>query len=196
MFLLKAWREFNLKIEKKKKRLKVPFKFIEENLQNVFEGKPLTIPLSKLNKEFKKEYRKETIFGCQRGYRNNPEVKVRLREYQLKYRKTPKYKAKIKAYNQKPEVKARLKEEYQLYKLNPKYKARIKAYNQKPEVKARLEIYHQKPKYQAYKKKYSKEYYQKNKAKIKVYNQRPEIKVRRIKYGKKYNAYRKTNTLR
>ena len=166
MFLLKAWREFNLKIEKKKKRLKVPFKFIEENLQNVFEGKPLTIPLSKLNKEFKKEYRKETIFGCQRGYRNNPEVKVRLREYQLKYRKTPKYKAKIKAYNQKPEVKAR------------------------------LEIYHQKPKYQAYKKKYSKEYYQKNKAKIKVYNQRPEIKVRRIKYGKKYNAYRKTNTLR
>ncbi len=129
---------------------------IEENLKRVKEGKPLTIPLAVLNGEFKRRYfvclncgapisdgnlsgycTKCRIEYNNRKYRQNPEVKKRLREYMKKYRQKPEVKKKMREYwreyYQKPEVKKKMREYMREYyrKKNkiPKSKWRIKDEN-------------------------------------------------------------------
>ena len=104
---------------------------INENIDRVFANKPLTRPLSVLNKncQFRKRY--DIAFDLRNEEKIKKEVKQRMKEY-----------------SQKPEVKQRMKE----------YK---KEYSQKPEVKQRMKEYRQKPEVKQRKKKWNKEYYQK-----------------------------------
>ena len=74
---------------------------INENIRNVMEGKPLTRPLSVLNKncQFKKRY--EIAFELENEDRIKEEVKQKKKEYY-----------------QRPEVKQKNKEYYQNNKMN------------------------------------------------------------------------------
>ena len=84
-------------------------KEIEINLKNVYEGKPLTIPLAVLNGEFKKRYNYETQKAYHKTYYQRPEVKARQKAYFKAYYQRPEVKAHRKSYLQRPEVKARQK---------------------------------------------------------------------------------------
>ena len=79
---------------------------INQNIKNVFEGKPLTRPLRVLNQncEFKKRY----DIAC--DLKEGDLVRARRKEYMKEYYQKPEVKAKKKEYYQKPEVKARMKE--------------------------------------------------------------------------------------
>ena len=102
---------------------------INENIKNVFEGKALTMPLSRLNKDCK--FRKMYDAYCDitegdlkkekaKEYYQRPEVKAYYKEYKKEYNKE---------YYQRPEVKARMKEYYQ--KNKEKAKEYYKEYNRK-----------------------------------------------------------------
>jgi len=148
---------------------------IEKNILNVETGKPLTLPLSKLNRScrFKKLYEKYS--GGSIG-----NVRDITKEYvKAKWRNKAYRQRQMEAYRQRPEVKAYLK-----------------VYRQKPEVKAYWKAYYQRPEVKAYKKAYQKAYYQRPEVKAyyqeyrKVYYQRPEVKINNVA---RVLAWRKNN---
>ena len=109
-------------------------KEINQNIRNVFDGKPLTRPLRVLNNNCK--FRERYELACDLKYGSIKKA----------YNQKPEVKAYRKAYNQKPEVKAYKKAYQKAYYQKPEVKAYRKAYNQKPEVKAYKKAYYQKKK--------------------------------------------------
>ncbi len=127
-------------------------RIVNENLTLVYEGLPLTKPLSFLNKscEFRTKYRHfmnyahgtaEEVKERMREYKQRPEVKARARETQKVW--WQKNKKKRKAYNKK---------------YHEKNKEKIKEYKQKPEVKAKRKEWRQKPENKLKKKEYDRKY--------------------------------------
>jgi len=89
---------------------------IKENLKRVENGEPLTMPLSILNGEFKREYKKK--YG--EFERQDAEEK---KAYHKAYLKTDKYKAYLKAYQKTDKYKAYQKAYYQRKKSEVKQDA-------------------------------------------------------------------------
>ena len=127
----------------KKRKIQIKQQTIQENLKRVEEGKPLTVSLAVLNGEFKKEY-----FKCEKCGKNISESnmsgfcskclskdKIKVSEYNKKYRQKPEVKAKIREYNQKyqqkPEVKAKKREYNKKYYQRPEVKKRMREWQQK-----------------------------------------------------------------
>lgn len=131
----------------------------------------------------------------EREYYQRPEVKVRYRELNKKWREDnfEKRKKYEQEYEQRPEVKARKKE----YEQRQDVKAKRKEYRQRLEVKEKRKIYFQeydqRPKRKAYKEEYNQRPEVKKRrnkingkvefvSKRKEYNQRLEVKARKRKY--------------
>ena len=72
---------------------------INQNIKNIFEGKPLTRPLRMLNKscEFKKRY--DIAFDLTNEDKIKKEVKKRMREYNKEYYQKPEVKKRMREYN-------------------------------------------------------------------------------------------------
>ena len=80
---------------------------INKNIRNVMEGKALTMPLRKLNRDcrFKKMYfaycditEGDLEKAKEKAYRQRPENKAKRKEYHKEYYQRPEVKAKKKAY--------------------------------------------------------------------------------------------------
>ena len=79
-------------------------KIINENIENVENGKPLTAPLVHLNGLFKKKFIKkhpDPVKAKRRAYYQKPEVKAKRKAYMKAYHQRPEVKAKKRAYYQK-----------------------------------------------------------------------------------------------
>jgi len=130
---------------------------VRKNLILVELGKPLTIPLAKLNRNcnFKREWDK-----IQRVWHGRTQEEIEKRkEY-------------IRVYNQRPEVKEKKKENMRVYNQRPEIKERNKEYNQQPEVKENARIYYQRPDV---------------KENARIYYQRPDVKEKKKEYDQEYN---------
>lgn len=100
---------------------------VKKNLVLVELGKPLTLPLAKLNKSchFRREWMniQTKWHGITKGRREHSQL--------------PEVKAKLKARSQLPENKAKRKAYSELPEVKEKTRARVRVYYQLPEVKAR-----------------------------------------------------------
>ena len=72
---------------------------------------------------------------CRLHYRQLPENKLKIKEYDKKYTSKPEVKLKRKKYNSRPEVKLKQKEHNKKYKSKPENKLKRKEYDkQHPEI--------------------------------------------------------------
>ena len=145
---------------------KICIREIHDNIRRIFSDRPLTLPLSILNRdcEFKKQYDlafnlRENVRKCgwcgvefkdeenyvycseecwlkHKEYFRKPEVKAREKEYH-------------KEYNQRPEVKEKKKEYHKEYSQRPEVKEKKKEYAKRPEIKERKRKYEQRPEIKA-----------------------------------------------
>ena len=138
-------------------------KQINENLKLIEQGKPLNLPLRRLNTNCEFKIRYEQWCNVQDGlpenydvkkirareYRQRPEIKAKLKKYQKEYQQRFEVKAKMKEYQQRPEIKVRYKEYHKQYRNKPEAKAKLKEHQQKPEVIAKRREHDRRPEIKA-----------------------------------------------
>ena len=125
---------------------------------------------------------------CKLHYRQLPENKLKMKEYNKQHYAKPENKLKKKERDSKPENKLKKKEHASKPENKLKKKEYDKKYESKPKRKLKRKEYNSKPENKLNKKEYNKEYRSKpeRKLKKKEYDSKPENKLRAKEYNKEY----------